>query len=360
MYNFTQYLKMGGNVVLGDQSASRIDLQKFVRSEIVPILYDSLKQINKGFEKSTGLSLWSEDLINSKKFLSGSAFHFFDIQSIKDSNFSSVKKSVGDLDTKVPVALTPFIKKWLDSIHGDTFGDLTFIGYKESVGQFITLWKSEKLNQNIQIDLEQLEFTDGLPTTWAEFSHSSEWEDLEHGLKGVAHKYLLRALNAKDLKQVLIRMKSGKEKVVTSAETAFSAAGMRRKLEPITKNGGGHEVKNGLPVYRELSTNETGFNTDLDDIFINYFGHDPSAAEKKQMWSFTGLIELIKKHFDRSTLMKIADGFANTLWGPGAQSLYRDDPEKDLEEKTVMMDYMCKALGLPLDRWNHLKGSFYK
>lgn len=359
MYNFRQYLKMGGNVVLGDQAASLIDLQKFDRSEIVPILYDSLKKINQGFHKATGLNLWSDALIDSKKFLSGSAFHFFDIAGIADKHFSSVKKSVGDLDTKVPEALSPFIKKWLDSSHGDTYGDLTLIGYKESIGQFITLWKSKSLDQNIQIDMEQLPFTDGLPTTWAEFSHSSEWEDLQQGLKGVSHKYLLRALNAKDLKDVMIRMKSGKEKAVTSAETAFSASGMRQKLEPVM-GPNGHEIKNGLPVYRELSTSETGFNTDLDDIFINYFGHAPSTTEKKQMWSFTGLIDLIKKHFDRSTLMKVADGFANTLWGSGAQSLYRDDPDKDLEEKDVMMNYMCQAFGLPVDRWNGIKRSFYQ
>lgn len=359
MYNFKQYLTMGGNVVLGDESASRIDLLKFDRSEIVPILYDALKSINRAFERDTGLSMWSDSLIASKKFLSGSAFHFFDLTGIEDKKFSTVKKTVGDLDTKVPEALAPFIKKWLDTRQGSTYGDLTLIGYKESIGQFITLWKSKALDQNIQIDLEQLPFTDGLPTTWAEFSHSSEWEDLEQGLKGVSHKYLLRALNAKDLKDVMVRMKSGKEKTITSAETAFSASGMRQKLEPIM-GPHGQEIKNGLPVYRELPTSETGFNTDLDDIFINYFGHAPSNTEKKQMWSFTGLIDLIKKHFDRSILIKVADGFANTLWGPGAQSLYRADPEKDLEEKTVMMDYMCQHFGLPVDRWNNIKRSFYQ
>ena len=359
MYNFQQYLKMGGNVVLGDQAAKRIDLQKVVRSEIVPILYTSLKAINKAFTKDMGLSLWSDELLNSKKFLSGSAFHFFAIDQIGDTQFSSVKKSVGDLDTKVPEAMAPFIKKWLDAHVGDTYGDLTLIGHKESVGQYITLWKSKTLDQNVQIDMEQLPFVDGLPTTWAEFSHSSEWEDLQQGLKGVAHKYLLRALNAKDLKDVLIRMKSGKEKEVTSAETAFSASGVRQKLEPIMKDGS-QEIKNGRPVFRELSTAETGFNTDLNSIFVLYFGHAPSTSEMKKMWSFTGMLDLIKSHFNKTQFMQIADGFANTLWGSGAQTLYRDDPEKDLEEKSVMMAVMCQTLGLPLNRWDALKRSFYK
>lgn len=359
MYNFRQYLKMGGNVMIGDQPASRIDLQKVIRSEIVPILYTSLKAINAGFKKDTGLGLWSDELVDNKKFLSGSAFHFFDLDKIADSDFSAVKKSVGDLDTKIPEALSPFVKKWLDSKHGATYGDLTLIGYKESVGQFITLWKSKTLGNNIQIDLEQLPFADGLPTSWADFSHSSEWEDLLQGIKGVAHKYLLRALNAKDLQKVLIRMKSGKEKEMMSATTAFSLSGVRPKLEPI--NGPeGHEHKGGLPVYRELATSETGFNTNLEDIFIMYFGHDPSATELKQMWSFTGLLALIKSHFNKTQQAQIADGFANTLWGNGAQSLYRDEPEKDLEEKSMMMDVLCHTLGLPISRWDALKRSFYK
>jgi hypothetical protein len=350
---------MGGNVVLGDEAASRIDLKKFDRSEIVPILYDSFKVINKAFQHDTGLVLWSDELVTSKKFLSGSAFHFFATNEHSDAEFLAVKKTVGDLDTKIPEALSPFVKKWLDEHKGETYGDLTLIGYKDSVGQYITLWKSKSLDQNIQIDLEQLPFIDGVPTTWAEFSHSSEWVDLAQSLKGVAHKYLLRALNAKDLKQVLIRMKSGKEKVVTSAETAFSITGMRQKLEPVM-DGAKHEHKDGLPVYRELTTAQTGFNTDLDEIFITYFGHAPNESEQKQMWSFTGLLALCHSHFNKTQQMAVADGFANTLWGPGAQSLYRGDPDKDLEEKDVMMDVMAKSFGFPTQRWDALKRTFYK
>lgn len=360
MYDFRQYLKMGGNVVLGDQAAERIDLQTVERSKIVPVLFSSLKIINQKFRKDTGLELWSEALLDSKKFLSGSAFHFFNTQKIGDDEFKSVKKSVGDLDTKVPEDLAPFIRTWLTDRKPGTCGDLTFVGFKESVGQFITLWASKTLNQNIQIDLEQLPFVDGVPTEWAEFSHSSEWVDLSQGVKGVAHKNLLRALNAKDLNKVLIRMKSGKEKVVTSAELAFSASGARQKLEPIRTADGTQEIKNNLPVYREVPTSESGFNTDLADIFLLYFGHDPSATELKQMWSFTGMLQLIKTHFTKQQQLKIADGFANNLWGPGQQKLYRDNPDQDLEEKTMMVQVMCKALGISSDRWDAMKKEYYK
>lgn len=360
MYDFRQYLKMGGNVVLGDQAAQRIDLQTVERSKIVPVLYSSLKAINAKFRKDTGLELWSEALLDSKKFLSGSAFHFFNIDKIADTDFKAVKKSVGDLDTKVPEDLAPFIRSWLQEHKPGTCGDLTFVGFKESVGQFITLWNSKTLDQNIQIDLEQLPFMNGVPTEWAEFSHSSEWVDLAQGVKGVAHKNLLRALNAKDLKKVLIRMKSGKEKVVVSADLAFSASGARQKLEPIRNADGTQEIKNRLPVYREVPTTESGFNTDLSDIFLLYFGHDPSATELKQMWSFTGMLQLIKAHFDKADQLKIADGFANNLWGPGQQKLYRDNPDQDLEEKSMMVRVLCKAFGINMSRYDNLIKDYYK
>jgi len=351
---------MGGNVVLGDNAAERIDLKKISRSEIVPILYDSLKKINAAFNKQTGFPMWSEEVLKNRSFLSGSAFHFFDLEKIKDISFTAVKPSVGDIDTQINIMHAPFVKKWLEDNQSETFGDLTLIGYKTSADQYITLWSSEKYQFNVQIDLEQVPFDeDGNPTTWAQFSHSSSWEDIVQGVKGVAHKYLLRAMNAKDLKEVLIRTKTGKEKVMTTSELAFSTSGLRTKLDAITVNGK-QEYKDGLPVFREMPTSETGFETDLDVIFIAYFGHAPSKDEKQLMWSFTGLLELIRNHFDQSTKIKIADGFMNTLWGKGAQTLYRDDPEKDLNEKTEMANVMVRELNLNIKRWSNLIAEFYQ
>lgn len=359
MFDFKRYLTMGGNVVLGDDAAERIDLEQHNRSDVVRALVDSLKQINRSFRETTKLQLWSDTLISSGKFLSGSAAHFFDLNAHTDEEFSKVKRFVGDIDTMVPDALTPFIRSWLSEVTGHEFGDLKLIGHKESAGQFITLWYSKSLQQNIQIDMERQPFEEGVPSTWSQFSHSSSWDDMKVGLKGVAHKYLLRALNAKDLQNVIIRMKT-KDKPIVSATHAMSLSGLRPKIEPVLDSTGSHEHKEGVPVYREIPSSEVGFNTNLEDIFIHYFGHDPSSKEEKQMWSFTGLLQLISSHFDHSDCVKIADGFANTIWGPGAQKLYRDNNDRDLEEKSVMIDALCSQLGVDRSRYNQLEEKYYK
>lgn len=362
MRNFREYLVMGGNVVLGDEEAQRIDLNKISRSEIVQVLSDSLDTINKAFQKQTGFPMWNDDVFMSKQFLSGSAFHFFNTKEIDDKTFVGVKNSVGDIDTQVNGLHADFIRKFLDNNQGKVFGDLKLIGYKVSADQYISLWKSKKYDMNIQVDLELVAYDDsGRPTAWSQFSHSSAWEDLLKGIKGVAHKFIFRALNAKDLKEVIIQPKTprGKEKTITSAEIAFSPSGLRPKLKPVMQNGK-QLVKDGKLVYQELTTAETGFVTDLGAIFTAFFGHPPSKKEESQMQSFTGVLDLIKANYNKAQQIAVADGFANTLWGPQAQSMYRGDNDRDLKEKMVMARVMADHLGLNVSRWNKLIEAYYK
>lgn len=340
---------MGGNVVIGDNEAQRIDLKKNKRSRIVPILSGSLEAINKAFQEQNGFPLWSNEV-----FYSGSSLHFFNIEGIDDRAFVSVRDSVGDIDTQVDILHSEFIREFLDSNKGKTFSDLILIGYKVSGDQYISLWKSKEYNMNIQIDFELVAFESGKPTGWSRFSHSSAWEDLLLGVKGVAHKFIYRALSAKDLKDVVILPKSprGKEKVIRSAEIAFSTSGLRQKLKPI--------IHNGRLVYQELSTAETGFITDLGEIFKAFFGHEPTQKEEEKMHSFIGVLGLIKANYSREEQLAVSDGFANTLWGKGTQSLYRSDKERDLEEKMVMVKVLSEHLEIDPSRWNKLISEYYK
>jgi hypothetical protein len=362
--SFRRFVLEGGNVRLGDAEAQRIDLTKLSRKEIVPVIDKGLSEINKAFSKSTGLYLWNDSLFKSKEFLSGSAFHFFDLKKIEDEKFSKVKQSVGDIDTQVDGNLEPFVEKFLNSgIEGETFGPLTFVGYKKSAGQFITLWTLVPYDINIQIDMELVEFDKtGKPTPWAQFSHSSAWEDMEQGIKGVAHKYLLRAMEAPNLKKVLIPAKTsrGKDKEILSSERAFSVTGgLRTKLSPIKDDSGKQIKTNDIPHYKEMSTAESPGNTDLDFIFKEWFGHSPSSDELKQFSSFTGLIDLIQKNLPKSSWKPIVTGFAYTLWGDSAQGLYRGDPDKDLNEKNVMIGVITKKLGGSVKDFDEMKKSFY-
>lgn len=361
MKTFKQFLLEGGNVKIDDTEAERIDLKKHNRSEIVPKIGAALKAINAGFKKEFKKNIWSDALLASKKFLSGSAFHFFN-DKISDSEFVKYKNSVGDIDTQVDKNLEGDLKEFLTKNKGKQFGPVTLVGHKTSAGQHITLWNLADPGINIQIDLELVDYENDEPTEWSNFSHSSSWEDMTQGVKGVAHKYLLRALDAPKLKDVVLKAKTarGTDKEVKSSTTAFSVThGVRTKLKPVLDDNGKQVMVNGKPAYHELSTAESKGDTNLSNIFKAYFGKKPSPKEIENLGSFTGLISLIKSHFDAGDQRKIADGFARTLWGPGAQGLYRDDPEKDSEEKNGMMKVLLQKLGLK-DTYESDRTEFYK
>jgi hypothetical protein len=365
MLKFKQFLLFeGGNVVIDDQGADRIDLSKINRTEIVKTLTDGLKAINRAFEKQNGLPLWSDEIFKSNQFLSGSAFHFFDLKNIKDDEFVKVKPSVGDIDTQVDGTLDTLIVNFLNSSKGKRFGPLTLIGFKTSHGQRITLWRLDKFDMNVQIDLELVEYSaDGKPTPWSQFSHSSSWKDLKQGLKGVAHKYLMQAINARSLHDLVIKARTqrSKDKITKSSQMTFSVTnGLRQRLEPVLDSKGNHVTVNGLPAYRELSTSESQGNTDLNYIFKTYFGEDPNEKDIEKMSSFIGLIGLIEKYFSKEEQKMVVDGFMHKLWGPGAQGLYRGDKERDYNEKMAMANYLLNSLGGSIDTYLKMIETYYK
>ena len=364
MITFKQFLLVeGGNVIIDAEEAERIDLSKHDRSLIVPAISKMLQAINSAFYKSAGKPLWNKDLFASKAFLSGSAFHFFSTDEIPDTTFKKVKPSVGDIDTQVDREQKTEIDKFLTSMKGQTIGPGKLIGHKVSGEQFISLWHLTKFDINIQIDFELVDFENGAPTAWAQFSHSSDWADMTKKLKGVAHKMLLRALSAPKLKDVVIKAKTarGKDKEILSASHAFSVThGIRKKLKPVLDDAGNQVMVGGKPAYHEMGTSESEGITDLHKIYEYFFGTKPSRSDLKQFGSFTGLIKLIKSKLPREDWVKIADGFVHTLWGPSAQGLYRGDASKDNEEKTAMVSMLCDELGVNSSKYASTKEEYYK
>lgn len=356
MKSFKEFLTEGGNVQIDGKEAQRIDLTKIDRGEIVPVLFAGLKAISKGFETFSGFPLWGAEVLKDKTFLSGSAFHFFNTDTIPHNEFKSKKPTVGDIDTQVDGEQKERIKNFLTASAGKTFGPLKLIGFKPSADQFISLWDLEQFNISIQIDFELVSYANGRPTPWAQFSHSSSWADLKEGIKGVAQKYLMRALDAPNIRSVIVRSKTGKEKEIVSSDYAFSVShGVRRKLDKLED-----ATPTKLPVYKELSTAESKGTTDLDKIFQHYFSRSPSKQEVEDMASFVGLINLIKTNLSKSVWGKIADGFARTLWGPGAQGLYRNDKLADFREKNTMMRYLCNQLDIDIKKYDPMIEEYYK
>jgi hypothetical protein len=80
------------------------------------------------------------------------------------------------------------------------------------------------------------------PTEWAKFSHNSHWEDIQAGIKGVFHKYLLRAITSTLTKlpnAVLLTPASGtgsQEEINQALATIESAKASLAELELAAQN----------------------------------------------------------------------------------------------------------------------------
>jgi len=343
----------GGNVQIGDQEAERIDLGQFDRDEIVPIFKEALIAIDAGFKKMFRKPLWNPKLLASNKFLSGSSIHFFNLKGIPTQEFVKHKQTVGDIDTQVDKNFTAEAEQFLSEVQGHALGPATLIGYKKSVEQIITLWSFNHPPMNVQIDLEFVDYDQktNAPTEWSAFSHSSDWGDITAGIKGVFHKYLLRALSTPSLRDVVVL--SGKKetpKKVKTTDLAFAVTrGLRYKLSPVM-DGDQQRILDGLPVYKEIPTSASTYETNLVAMCKIFFGEEFDPADVEKYWSFVGGIDLVKKYFNPEQQAGVILGFAHTLWGPGGQELYRGEPEKDNADKTAAFDMMVKTLGVPYDK----------
>jgi hypothetical protein len=364
-YSFKKFaLNEGGNIVIGDVAADRINLKQIDRDTAVKSFEKSLNAINDAFQKMHGIPLWSKEILDSLDYLSGSAKHFFDLKSISTNDFVSVKPSVGDLDTQVDGAMKDLIQLFLDKSTNKTFGSFKLVGYSKSGEQFISLWKALDLGINVQVDLELVEFINGKPTRWSSFSHSSSWQDMKKGIKGVMAKYSHRALAGRTA-QPIVLLKGKKQtpsKVNASMYTA-SLKGVRQRIQPVMdETTGQQKIIDGLPVFTEIESKGATFYNDLDIFFsILFNGRKGTDQDLKDLESFTGIIDLLKRYVtDGKERAAFVDRFAELLWGKGAQGLYRGNRLLDFREKSVAFRLLCSQLGLSMKPFLPMIRTYYR
>jgi hypothetical protein len=353
-----QSLAEGGNLALdtGDQ-AQQIDLKVHNRAYIVPILDNLLQSINNLYAQQYQTPLWEPKLLKQKSFLSGSSLHFFNTN-IPDDEFTRVKPKVGDIDTQVNKDLEGNLEQFLTANQGKVMGPAKFLGFQRGNEQFSGLWEFTDPPIKVQIDLEFVAYDKKGPTQWSQFSHSSSWDDLQAGIKGVFHKFLIQSftsLTNQDfiLRKLVGRGKARAEQDVPTTDNMFSFAvsskeggGLRAKYEPVLDEKGRPLVIDGLPVMRPLPA--TGYEQDLSTIFANIFGSRVNSAQLKKLmpktWSFIGLLELMNAVLDSEEKAQVVDAFVNKLFAPGAQGLYKNDPDRDIVEKNAALNQMITVL----------------
>jgi hypothetical protein len=376
----------GGNLVIGDVEANKIDTSQ--RASVVPILDNALSAINSAYAAAHGgKGIWNPKLLASKKFLAGSSFHFFDRTGISDEIFAQVKKTVGDIDTMIDANKRDDIVAWLSSLGpGAAIGPARFVGFDDKdPTQVLTLWSfpdiviqndaGEQFPINIQIDLEMKEYEDDGPSEWSRFSTSSSWEDLNAGIKGVFHKYLIQSMTGLTAQDFMLRKLVGRGKArapqdIPTRDNMYSFAikskeggGLRPKYDPvIDPKTGAQEVVDGLPVFEPRAT--TGYEKNLGKIFQTIFGSRMKPkqlnAEKEKFWSFVGILDLIKNYLEPEEQSQVVDNFLEKLFGPSAQGLYASDKQKDNDEKSAAVVKMFELLGVrPPENLQQMKQDYY-
>lgn len=349
----------GGNLTIDGVQADQLDLKVTKRSFIVPILNDLLHKINALYQKQYNKPLWDPKLLNSGAFLSGSSLHFFNVKGISDEEFVAKKPKVGDIDTMVNRDERENLVQFLTTLQGKKIGDATLLGFHTAGGeQYSGLWQlGTPPSIKVQIDFEFVEFDQNGPTDWAKFSHSSSWRDLSLGIKGVFHKWLTQSLAAITYRDFLQRKMVGRGKARTEqdvpmqdtmlsfAVSSKEGGGLRAKYLPvIDPNTRKPLVKDGLPVMTAAPT--AGYIQDVQQIFTKLFGKKIGEKAIENTWSFDGILDLMNKLMTKKQKAIVFQQFLQKTIGPDAQGMYKNDPNRDLAEKSVAINHAMKKLGI--------------
>ena len=155
-------------------------------------IHDMLSSLHDSFHKETGHHLFGKNkkALNTGSTYSGSTKHLMN-NNISHEEFQKHKSKVGDLDVKVPEEHHSELHSHLQP--GRRFGRYTVLGVKRSGSEHHALMRHDN-GQIHQVDFEKSHYENNEPSKFDQFSHSSDWNDTKHGIKGAHHKVLINAI----------------------------------------------------------------------------------------------------------------------------------------------------------------------
>lgn len=358
---------MGGNARALNENgeiicyAEPISFEKLKRLRFVWETKLVLKELDKLYNEKYNEPLWKYfQIIENGEAFNGSSRHLFNPQ-LMDCEFLAFKEEVGDIDLTVDRNKLKNLYYLLKELEGKYIVNFKYMGqckpsfYGHQINS-VFQFSHKGINYFPQIDFEGCTYENNSPSKFSKFSHSASWEDIKRGYKGVFHKYLLinlvRAISEDESMLILTpKSKETPDKIRKKTlhelprRLAFSIdRGLREKYKKVEGL-----VVEGKQCYKDLSTNDSYYETDIVRIFktlfpkanIDYFLNKNGTIE--QFWSFSGLMELIKEFYDEDIITKIYRYLiCNNLWGNGAQGLYRNDPGKDRKIKERMINALFK------------------
>lgn len=381
---------MGGNTRAIDRKtgvvlahADKIDLRKVGRRALRSEVCNALVCLDHIHLKSTDEWLWPAGTQIADGFVfNGSSEHLFDT-AISDEDLISHKPVLGDIDVTIPHERLSSLFETLAKIEAHRLSpSLHYVGQNKCEQHGHQINALFKYNDSlcgplmIQIDFEGTEYVNGRPTPFSKFAHSSAWDDICLGLKGVGHKYwlvnLVRAISENaSLVQVTdksplppspVRLK--KMAAGESPRThAFSVdRGLRNKMKPIIHDDRPFMIDGKIAV-RELPTAESEYIRDLSVIYEFLFDHKPSQSSLKKLWSLAGLVDLCKQHVPDHKLERAYVFMLNeNMFGQGAQKLDRVSRDVDEDTKMRIVNFLKRSFPSLKDfdsELERLKSSFY-
>lgn len=268
MLSFKRFhiLSEGGNIKVGDVSANDIKITSKNRGDVAGDIHNALMAMHDSFHKATGKNIFGKD---AKALTTGSAFagsthHLMD-KSISHSEFAKYKPSVGDMDIKVDKRHAEDFASHLKP--GSKFGKYTVVGTKKGSGTHHVLMRHDDGSVH-QFDMMHSDYHKDEPSEFEKFSHSSNWNDVKSGIKGLHHKVLLNAVG-----------------------------GDKHKFS--TMYGLGSRTDEKAPWIN-----------DKTKIAHTLFG---SKAEPSKLDSFHGVADLIKKHLPAEQHQQVYNKFKASL-----------------------------------------------
>jgi hypothetical protein len=362
---------MGGNAratnkVTGqDTLAQKIPIKKIGRSNFINKFVAIFEEIDKRFEKMYKRPLWA----NKKILRNGVAFNgstsFIMNPEISDDEVIPYKPTSGDIDIMVKESDKSDLWHLLDSFEAKPkimkdveykgSNKLTVSAIGDQINCVFEVTFGDIVTQS-QVDFEFTEFDEKHePKEFSRFGHSSALSDAQNGFKGVSHKYVLRALagGASFRKDVLILTKAGsydkpkfkktKGEHITELRMNkfFVSKGIRKAYQLQMTPEGKPWIHDGKKVYQEIPTSDSNYETSIKEMFKILF-NDVESGELQKMWSFVGILDLMKKHLDKKSIVDTFTRFLDLQWGYAAQKLERDDKNIDFEIKANAVNYFIK------------------
>ena len=346
-------------------SAEKINVKEIGRDRLVKSLLKVFEAINKNYEDEYGEPIWHDfdGVVKSGKAFNGSSSHLFNSK-ISSADYVKHKGSTGDVDVTVPKEKLPKIfDLFAKHENEDITDEFHYLGQNKRKfygHQVNAVFQLKKPKTNVQIDFEGVEYDENhSPTEFSRFGHNSAWEDIQQGIKGMAHKLLLQNL-ARALSKmgdvVVLTPSSPSEpadkiKISSSAShaaptnIAFSVdLGTREKYAPAVDSKGKQVYVNGKPAFRELKTSDSKYHKDIDVIYTMIFKKKPSKSDLKKFHSFTGVLSLLKTHKVSEEMIQnmFKSLIEKDFFGKGAQGYEKNNPEGDKEIKMKIVDLMLK------------------